>query len=154
LIVAEDDSRVREATTRLARVGLENVRGYLAGGLLDWHDAGLPLATTEQIPVDELYQRLREPGAPLVVDVRRPAEWEAGHIPGAVHLPLTQLAATCTLLEHGRRYAIVCASGYRSSIAASLLEQCGYDGVTNVVGGMTAWTAAKLPVERSSSESS
>src|SRR6266542_6564755 len=92
LLVAEDEEQVREARTRLARVGIDNVAGYLAGGILEWDRAGLPLATMEQVNVEELDARLREGRVRRVVDVRRPAEWQAGHIPNAVHLPLNTLA--------------------------------------------------------------
>src|SRR6266542_2659843 len=92
LFVAEDEEQVREARTRLARVGVENVAGYLAGGILEWDRAGLPLARMEQMSVEELDARIREGRTGRVVDVRRPAEWQAGHIPNAVHLPLNTLA--------------------------------------------------------------
>ncbi|HKF43458.1 MAG TPA: rhodanese-like domain-containing protein, partial [Thermoanaerobaculia bacterium] len=144
LLVTEDAENVSEARTRLARVGLENVAGYLAGGVLAWHEAGLPLATTEQITVDELSQRLAEKGVPQLVDVRRPMEWKAGHIPEARHLPLNDLPTRASELDRSAPVTAICAGGYRSSIATSLLEQQGFRKITNVVGGMTAWESAKL----------
>ncbi|MBI4482031.1 MAG: MBL fold metallo-hydrolase [Acidobacteria bacterium] len=146
LIVAEDQDRVREARTRLARVGLENVAGYLEGGVLAWHTAGLPLATTEQISVDELAARIQEGRAPQVVDVRRPGEWQAGHIPSVLHIPLNHLVENLGPLDKEGPVAVICASGFRSSIASSLLEQQAFKRVTNIVGGMTAWVNAKLDV--------
>ena len=81
VLVTEDEEHVDEAQTRLARVGLENVAGYLEGGLLAWHARGVPLATTEQIGVDELRRADRARAeAGQLVDVRRPGEWQAGHI--------------------------------------------------------------------------
>jgi len=147
LLVGDEEEHVREARTRLARVGLERVAGHLSGGLLEWDRAGLPLATTEQVSVQELEHRLREPDAPQVVDVRRPAEWRAGHIPGAVHIPLNHLEERGASIDRDRSYAIVCAGGYRSSIAAGILERLGFRRVTNVVGGMSAWTSAELPLD-------
>ena len=144
ILVTEDDEQVSEARVRLARVGLENVAGYLGGGVLSWHDSGRPVATIEQINVDELQHRLDEGKAGELVDVRRPAEWEAGHIPAARHLPLNELPARASELPRDAAVTAICAGGYRSSIATSILEQKGFLHVTNVVGGMAAWNNAKL----------
>ena len=146
VFVAEEEEQIREARTRLARVGIENVAGYLAGGILSWHDAGLPLVTTEQIGVEELDARMREGAFARVVDVRRPGEWQAGHIPNALNLPLNTLADDAAALPKGQPLAVICAGGFRSSIATSILEQQGFTKVTNVVGGMAAWQNANLEV--------
>jgi hydroxyacylglutathione hydrolase len=127
-------------------LGIENDAGYLAGGILEWDRAGLPLATMEQVNVEELDARLREGRAGRVVDVRRPAEWQAGHIPNAVHLPLNALAQNAGALTANEPLAVICAGGFRSSIATSILEQQGFTKVTNVVGGMAAWKNANLEV--------
>ena len=146
ILVAENEERVKEARVRLARVGHEKVVGYLSGGILSWHSAGLPLNTTEQISVDELDRRIKEGSAEQVIDVRRPPEWNAGHIRQAVHLPLNKLRETASQLDKSKGIAAICAGGYRSSAATSILEQLGFPRVTNVVGGMTAWNNAKLDV--------
>lgn len=148
VVVAEDPARAEEARVRLARVGIERVVGYLDGGVAAWADAGRPVATLAQMPVDELALRLEEPGhRPAVLDVRRPAEWGAGHVAGAVHLPLNDLPARLasgqSLPAREGPVAVVCQSGYRSSIAASLLTHAGYAEVYNVVGGMNAWSAMR-----------
>jgi len=145
ILVTEDRERVAEARTRLARVGLENVVGYLDGGILAWHQSGRRLASTEQITVDELSRRIASGDAAQVLDVRRPGEWKAGHIGEASHLPLHELQKESGRLERQSPVAIICASGFRSSIATSLLERAGFSRVTNVVGGMNAWHAASLP---------
>jgi hydroxyacylglutathione hydrolase len=144
VLVAEDEGRVAEARVRLARVGLENVAGYLDGGILAWDREGRPLARTEQISVDELRARLAEDGSLRVLDVRRPGEWRGGRIAGAEHLPLNELEAKAGTLGADANHflATVCAGGYRSSIAASVLERAGVKKTLNVVGGMAAWTAA------------
>ncbi len=144
VLVAEDPSRAGEARVRLARVGIEQVAGCLDGGVEAWAGAGRPLATLPQMPVDELAHRLEEPArAPAVLDVRRPAEWAAGHVEGARHIPLRDLPARLASSEgqppRGAPVAVICQSGYRSSIAASLLARAGYEEVYNVVGGMNAW---------------
>jgi hydroxyacylglutathione hydrolase len=146
LLVAEDEDRVAETRTRLARVGIENVVGYLAGGIRAWDEAGRPLARTDQIAVDELKARLAEGADLSLVDVRRPGEWTAGHIGAAVHVPLHELEKRASMLDRNRTIAMVCQSGYRSSIATSLLERQGFRKVVNVVGGMAAWNAAEYEV--------
>src|SRR5512135_3648198 len=144
VLVAEDEERVAESRTRLARVGLDHVAGYLRGGILAWDRAGKPLARTEQIAVDELRARLEEGADLTVLDVRRPGEFQAGHVPGAVHLPLHELGKRASeSLDPAKPVAIICASGYRSSIATSVLERLGFTRFSNVVGGMNAWNAAK-----------
>src|SRR5262249_59023368 len=97
------------------------------------------------IRVDELSRRIAAGEAAQVLDVRRPGEWNAGHIAQASHRPLHELEAHARELDRSSPVAIICASGFRSSIATSLLERAGFPRVTNVVGGMNAWHAASLP---------
>ncbi len=146
VLVAEEEEHVREACTRLARVGLENVAGFLGGGVLEWDRTGRPLATMEQIPVEELDARIQEGTVAQVVDVRRPGEWQAGHILAASHFPLDRLTEMSDSLPANEPLAVICAGGYRSSIATSILEQKGFTRITNVVGGMAAWRGANLEV--------
>ncbi len=143
VLVAEDEEQVAETRTRLARVGLENVAGFLSGGILAWDGAGLPLSRTEQIDVAELRERLGEDRGLQLVDVRRPAEWQGGHIARAVSMPLDRLGELSASLDRTRPIAAICAGGYRSSIATSVLERLGFAKAINVVGGMAAWTGAK-----------
>ena len=158
VLVAEDPERLQESRMRLARVGIESVIGYLEGGVVAWEHAGEPLSQVPQISVLDLYQQLcDQPNEIQVVDVRRPMEWEAGHIAQAVLKPLSKFALNAgaglhTLLADlnpAKPIAVHCKSGYRSSIVTSLLERAGYHSVMNVVGGFDAWQAQKLPVERS-----
>jgi glyoxylase-like metal-dependent hydrolase (beta-lactamase superfamily II)/rhodanese-related sulfurtransferase len=146
VLVSEEKEQVREAQTRLARVGLDNVAGYLEGGLLEWHRAGFPLATTEQIGVEELDARIREGGAGRVVDVRRPAEWHGGHVAAAMNVPLNTLEQHAAELPRDEPLAVMCAGGFRSSIGTSILERQGFTKITNIVGGMAAWKTANLEV--------
>jgi len=147
VLIAEDESGVREGVLRLARVGLDNVAGYLAGGIAAWDRAREPLASLPQIAVDELKERLQEQPQLNVVDVRRPAEWLAGHVPGAVNIPLDRLERDAARLDPKRATVVICAGGYRSSAAASLLEQRGFRELSNVMGGTSAWLAAGYPTE-------
>ena len=107
-----------------------------------------PLATTPQITVDELEAQLREIPRLQVVDVRRPAEFGAGHVPGATSLPLDRLVRDRAGLDPARPTAVVCAGGYRSAAGASLLERLGFSDLRNVVGGTSAWVEAGYPVDK------
>lgn len=161
-LVAEDPERLAESRMRLARVGIENVVGFLEGGVLAWSRAEgsvRPLAEVPQIGVLDIYEQLNHSagrGRLQLLDVRRPMEWQAGHIEQAAHLPLDELGGMITArgvqkvrgLETDQPVAIHCKSGYRSSIAASLLLRAGYREVWNVVGGFDAWQAQKLPVAK------
>jgi hydroxyacylglutathione hydrolase len=147
ILVTEEISQVDEAVMRLARVGLEKVEGFLGGGMYAWHEAGLEVATTPQMPVDELQHELAAEKGLQVIDVRRPAEYKAGHVPGAVSIPLSDLEKRAAQIEQKGRTAVVCASGYRSSIATSLMERLGWSDLFNVVGGTQAWVAAGNTVE-------
>ena len=150
VIVAEGIEQVSEAVTRMARVGLENVVGYLDGGIAAWERAGLEYATLPQMPVGELRAQIDERREGLqIVDVRRPSEYEAGHIPGAVNVPLAELEKGLEGLDPRKPTAVACAGGYRSSAASSLLERKGFLDLYNVIGGTGAWTNAGYEAETS-----
>lgn len=142
LVVANEVEEVDEAVMRLARVGIETVKGYLDGGIYAWDKAGLPTKTVAQMPVDELGARLDEHADLQVIDVRRPAEFATGHVPTATNAQLADLEKRAGEFDPARPTAIVCASGYRSSIATSLLERRGFAELYNIVGGTTAWLQA------------
>jgi hydroxyacylglutathione hydrolase len=142
ILVADDEGAVAEARLRLARVGLHDVAGYLAGGVAAWTAAQLPLVALPQLPVQELRTRMASDRGLLVVDVRGPGEHEAGHVPGALNLPLPQLAQRLSELDRERPTAVVCQSAYRSSAACGLLERAGFRKLYNVAGGTQAWIAA------------
>jgi hydroxyacylglutathione hydrolase len=148
IIVAESIEGISEAVMRMARVGLENVVGYLDGGIAMWEKAGLEYATLSQMPVAELNAQIEEEREGLqIVDVRRPSEYKAGHIPGAINVPLAQIDHSPGGLDPRKPTAVACASGYRSSAASSLLERMGFLDLYNVVGGYGAWTGAGYQVE-------
>jgi len=147
VIVAEDTERAHESQTRLARVGIEKVSGYVEGGLQGWANAGHALAKIPQISVQQLSTVLTPDSARLcVLDVREPAEVGQGAIANSIRIPLGQLIANFETLDRAQPIAVHCKSGYRSSIAASLLRHAGFENVTNIVGGFDAWKAAGLPV--------
>ena len=144
VLVAESDAQIEEARMRLTRVGIEEVRGYLAGGFAAWQKAGMPVLVTPQISPQELAKRLDE-GTMQVLDVRREGEWQAGHIARADWRALDTFPHGVPALEGKQPIAVHCKSGYRSMIACSLLERAGHRNVINVAGGFDAWQAAGLP---------
>ena len=145
VLIASNDEQIEEARLRLARVGIEALGGYLAGGVQAWKQAGLPIGTITQISADELSARLQS-GNVQVLDVRREPEWDAAHIDGAFWWPLDNFKVSPPEIEQDVPLAVHCKSGYRSMIASSLLQRAGFRQVVNVVGGFDAWQAAKLPV--------
>ena len=149
VVVADTRDQVNESVIRLARVGIENVKGYLDGGVENWRRAGLPIDSIPQVSVNELKEKLAASEDLQVVDVRRPAEYGNGHVPRALNAPLATLGRTATQLpfEKDKPTAVICAGGYRSSAAASLLQQLGFTNLLNVAGGTGAWINAGYPVE-------
>jgi hydroxyacylglutathione hydrolase len=148
VLVADDEAKIDEAVTRLARVGIESVKGYLHGGMNAWRAEGLPESEVRQITVDDLRRMLGERADLQVIDVRRPGEYADGHVPGAVSLPLgPDLSERAAGLNHRRPTAVICAGGYRSSAATSLLAPRGFTELLNVTGGTGAWVSSGFPVE-------
>lgn len=108
--------------------------------------AQAPTGGADEVSPGEARERLQQ--GSVLVDVREPAEWTSGHAPGAVHIPLGQLPARLGELPRDRELITVCRSGHRSAQAATLLRGAGYGRVRNLKGGMSAWAAGGLPVER------
>jgi glyoxylase-like metal-dependent hydrolase (beta-lactamase superfamily II)/rhodanese-related sulfurtransferase len=146
VLIADSPDQLSEARLRLARVGLEDPRGYLNGGIEAWKQAGLVLAELPQITVQSLHDHLQA-GTSQVLDVRREPEWNAGHVEGATWWPLDNFKVSPPEIDRDRPIAVHCKSGYRSMIACSLLQRAGFKNVINVTGGFDAWEQAKLPVE-------
>lgn len=136
LVLVTDDGREEEAILRLARVGFENVKGYLAGGITAWQQSGRDLQKIDSIQAQEA-KYLIEAGY-KVLDVRKRAESRTEHVEGAINIPLSDLPAGLHQLNKDEKYLIHCASGYRSMIASSILQQQGYAHIKNIEGGMKA----------------
>jgi glyoxylase-like metal-dependent hydrolase (beta-lactamase superfamily II)/rhodanese-related sulfurtransferase len=149
VIVAESAEEAREAVMRLARVGHESVKGYLDGGIAAWRDAGLQIASVPQISVTKLNELLAGRAPLQILDVRRPAEYRSGHVPHALPAPLLSLQQNISKLglNPAMPIAVICAGGYRSSAATSILAQHGFANLLNVNGGTSAWIDAGYDVE-------
>jgi len=149
IIIAESEEKAQEAQMRLARVGFENVKGYLAGGIDAWKTEGFAVATVPQITVAELKALIASGSDLQVVDVRRPGEYESGHAPRAETAPLSNLNETLPSLklDPAKPTAVICAGGYRSSAATSIMQPQGFTNLLNVTGGTSAWIKAGYEVE-------
>ena len=142
--VAEWDDAVRQAL----RIGFEAIAGYVHGGFSAWTEAGFGWEVGGVLEVGELARLLAHAGedAPLVIDVRQPSEFESGHVKGAVAIGAGDLPERLDGLARDRPVATICASGYRSSVAASLLRAAGFERVSWVPGGVPTWIARGFPV--------
>ncbi len=145
VLIGANDEQISEARLRLARVGIEDIAGYLDGGIAAWKSAGLPLTQVPQLTVEELKVNL-DKRALRVLDVRREGEWNAGHVKGANWHPLDNFKRGLPELASDVLVAVHCKGGYRSMIACSFLQRAGHNNVVNVIGGFDAWEKAGLPV--------
>ena len=147
-LLVEDDTRLDEAMRDLAMIGLDRVAGYVRSEAVDlWTAAGLSPATTPQMTVDELAMALKG-DLVNVLDVRGASEWEGGHLPGSLNIPLGYLKERIAELPTGRPLVVHCQTGGRSAIATSLLQAGGVAAVVNLLGGYSAWARAGQPTER------
>lgn len=153
VVIADTGAQVDETVVRLARVGIENVKGYLDGGVPSWREAGFPVDKIEQVTVAQLQEQMAA-GDLQILDVRRPAEYICGHVPRAFNAPLASLEKSLDPLplKKDKLTAVICAGGYRSSAAASLLQQRGFSNLLNVSGGTSAWINAGYAVEAPSTD--
>jgi hydroxyacylglutathione hydrolase len=130
---------------QLLRIGYDLPKGWLAGGMFGWRTAGKPIDVLPQWTVHQLLRGIEQDRDLLVLDVRQPAEWHAGHIPEAVHITGAEIVRRADEIPRDKSVAVICGSGYRSSVAASVLQARGHRRVMNVLGGMTGWEAEGLP---------
>jgi rhodanese-related sulfurtransferase len=144
MLVGEGDADAAHAAQLAAAVGIDNVAGYLKGGMHTWHALSLPTDSLERIDVPTLYARR---DGLQVLDVRERQEWDEGHIPGSVHTPYHDVTAIPTGIDPARPVAVICASGQRSAVAASLLALHGAAHVVHVAGGgVGTWQRNGWPV--------
>jgi hydroxyacylglutathione hydrolase len=149
LLVLENEDALDEVVRLFIRTGFSKFAGYLVRGMKAWDAAGYPHAEIGQMTVHELHKR-----APSlqVVDVRSPREWKKGHVPGARHIFLPELRKRIGELDPAQPTAIYCGSGYRASIATSIMKPQGFTELWNVPGSWEAWRKAGFPVEGANGE--
>jgi hydroxyacylglutathione hydrolase len=149
IVIIADPGREHEAAMRLGRIGFDQIVGYLKDGLRSLESRRELTMATERVSAQVAAERMADRGerAPLMVDVRTPGERQQKRIGGSVGIPLTHLGDRLSELPANRPLLVYCAGGYRSSIAASLLQSRGFTQVSEIAGGITAWDAGKLPLE-------
>jgi hydroxyacylglutathione hydrolase len=145
VLIAEPGAE-HESAMRLGRIGFDNVVGYLEGGLRSADPRPDLIASTERLSPEVAAERLASASPPVLVDLRTPSERSDRSIPGSVHVPLSRLVEQLETLARDRPLVLHCAGGYRSAIAASVLQRHGFEKVSELAGGISAWEQAHLPV--------
>jgi hydroxyacylglutathione hydrolase len=149
VLIVEDPADLDDLARQALRIGFETLAGYVDGGFEAWRRAGRPVEVGETLALGALAASLRPgaPDAPFVIDVRQPSEYEAGLVPGSLHIGAGDLPDVLERLPSDRPIATICASGYRSSVAASMLRAAGFEHVAAVAGGVPDWAAAGYPLD-------
>lgn len=150
IVIIAEPGREAEAALRLGRIGFDHVAGYLEGGMQALERRPDLIRRTERVTAATLAEQLASADPPVMVDVRAPAEWENKRIAGSRNIPLNHLRARAGDLPRDRAVVVYCQTGYRSSIAASILEQEGFARVVDLVGGFSAWDRQAIPSEKGS----
>ncbi len=144
LLVLEQDSGLEKIVKYFIRTGYTNFAGYLVGGMKAWDNAGFEIDRVPQMSVHDVKAAR---GKLQIFDVRSPDEWKEGHIPGAHHLFLPEIREKAAKFSKKKPTAVYCDSGYRASLATSMLKQEGFTDVRNVPGSWQAWKKAGYKVE-------
>jgi hydroxyacylglutathione hydrolase len=146
-LVGDVNTDMDSVRRSLIRVGLDTAVGSLRGGISAWLESGRNQGHVPQISVHELQSALGESSKLTLLDVRSPGEWGTGHIGGAMHITGGDLTKRVADVPADDPVYVICGSGYRSSVAVSVLAHAGLKSLTNVDGGMAAWRNQKLPME-------
>jgi len=147
IVVIADPGREEEAAMRLGRIGFDNVGGYLDGGMQALAARDELIQRTERITAATLAEQLEAADPPRVLDVRTEREWGERRIAGSINIPLNRLVERISEVPADRTLVIHCESGYRASVAASIIEAMGdIENSADLVGGLAAWEAAQLPI--------
>lgn len=147
IVIIAAPGRESESAIRLGRIGFDHIAGYLRNGLQSLEAKPELIAFTERVSSQFAAELTSSSQPPLILDVRAAPEREQKHIEGSLSVPLNHLVARLQELSRNQSLLVYCAGGYRSSIAASLLEKNGFQQVGEIAGGLAAWEAAKLPVK-------
>ncbi len=145
IIVPGTPEQLEPIVRQAIGIGYDDLAGYLQGGVKAWQDTGFPVARADLTTPEEVYQELQKKTI-TVLDVRQDSEWNAGHIPGAMHIELGELEKRIKEVPADSTVAVTCTMGNRSSTAVSILKKAGYKKVKNIAGGFNRWTEARLPI--------
>lgn len=146
IVLIASPGRENESAVRLGRIGFDHVFGFLKDGLRSLESRPELTVKTERLSAPFAAEMLSSQDPPLAIDVRAPRERDQKHIAGSLNIPLNHLVEKFEKLPRGRSLLVYCAGGYRSSIAASLLQRGGFKPVSEIAGGIAGWEAAKLPL--------
>ena len=149
IIVIADPGDENEAIMRLGRIGFDYVAGYLQDGIAAVGGKDMLLKSVDRITAKTASRQLHDIDPPVLLDVRSEREWESGHVPNSLNIPLNQIRDRVDEIPRDRPLIVQCAGGYRSTIACSLLAKNGFMGVQDLVGGFNAWKSSGLSVEAS-----
>ena len=144
ILLITEVGKEEEAITRLSRVGYDNTQGYLADGMKSWEAAGKEVDTINRITAEELEQKMKQDI--VIIDVRKKSEFDSEHIEGVVNVPLNQINQYLEKFPKEQEFVLHCAGGYRSMIAASILQQRGWSQLTDVIGGFKSIKETTIPV--------
>ena len=144
ILLITEVGKEEEAITRLSRVGYDNTQGYLADGMKSWEAVGKDVDTINRITAEELEQKMKQDI--VIIDVRKKSEFDSEHIKGVVNVPLNQINQHLEKFPKEQEFVLHCAGGYRSMIAASILQQRGWSQLTDVIGGFKSIKETTIPV--------
>ena len=147
IVIVAAPGRENESAIRLGRIGFDHVAGYLQGGLQTLESRPELIAFTERLSAQFAAELLASDQSPFIIDVRSPRERNEKFIAGSLSLPLSHLSDNLAVVPKDRPLVVYCAGGYRSSIAASLLQRAGFAPVAEIAGGLAAWESARLPLQ-------
>jgi hydroxyacylglutathione hydrolase len=146
MLLVEDEEGRREAVVQLIHIGWEEINGFVDGGISSWKAAALPTEQFELIDVEMLYKRWSQRSNLKVIDVRRDDEWKEGHIPGALHLHIGDLPQHLDEVPRNQPVALICRTGHRAEMAASIIAATGREVVVVGRGGVPDWAEHGFPL--------
>jgi len=147
LLVTSDVSQVSEAVDWLRRVGMDRTVAYLEGGMAAWASAGMPMMHVPQLSAEELQDTVLSRPAAVILDTRAPAEYQSGHVSKSANMQVADIRTRHNELDRSAETVVVCSTGNRSSLGASMLLQRGFTNVKNAAGGITGYAAAGFSLE-------
>ena len=146
IVVVAPAGKEKESIVRLARVGFENVKGYLDGGIMGWQNSGNKTEMVSSIDPENFAEKIKD-SSKEILDVRRDGEFDSSHVKKSRHIPLAELNSRINELNPDKEYLIYCRTGYRSMIAASLMRKKGIRNVVNVKKGIVGIVKTSAPIE-------
>lgn len=144
ILLIADKNQEEEAVTRLSRVGFDEVIGFLEGGFESWKNSGKEIDTVNRITAQQFEKEISEKNA-TIIDVRKESEYNAEHVDNAFNKPLAYINDWINTLDSNERFYLHCAGGYRSMMAASILQARGYRNFSEIAGGFSAISQTEVP---------